>query len=102
MSAFLASALLVPNTKTLLWENTDDEAFTVYIRMANDNAGAIRYWVAIGQGAYAARKDCITPNVKVGGYEPWEDTGQRISPGEKVWVMATKDNVSVRVFGVRD
>lgn len=98
--SFYASALLAANVETLLYENTGTLPITVNIRAANDNSSAVRYWVAIGLGAGPVAKNCITPNVRVAGNEPWEDTGQRLAPGEKVWAKASKDNVSVRVFGV--
>ena len=98
--SFYASALLAANVETLLYENTSTLPITVNVRAANDNSSSIRYWVAIGSGAGPEGKNCITPNVKVPGYWPWEDTGQRLAPGEKVWVKANKGNVSVRVFGV--
>ena len=102
MTAFLASALLVANTTKLLYENTTTGPLTVNIRAANQNNTGIQYWVAMGSGADPEAKDCITPNVPVGGNEPWEDTGLRMSPGEKIWIKATKGNVSVRVHGVAD
>lgn len=102
MSGFFGSALLLANTIALLYENTTAAPITVNIRAANQNTTPIKYWVAVGSGVAAEGKDCITPDVAVGANEPWEDTGQRISPGEKIWVRSSKGNVSVRVFGVED
>lgn len=102
MSGFFASALLMANEITMLYQNTSAAPITVNIRAANQNDTAIQYWVAIGFGAVPEDKNCITPNIPLGGNEPWEDTGQRLGPNEKVWARASKNNVSVRVFGVED
>ena len=102
MSAFFGSALLVADTVTMLYEHAGANPITVNIRAANQNKSSVQYWVAIGSGAQPEGKNCITPNVFVPGNTPWEDTAQRINPGEKIWAKATKGDVSVRVFGAED
>jgi hypothetical protein len=100
MPAFFGSALLVANTTTLIYEHTGTTALTVNIRMANQNNADVNYWVWMGPTAIPEK--CITPGVPVDGNAPWEDVGMRMDPGEKIWAMATKGNVSVRVFGAED
>ena len=100
MSAFFGSALLVANATTLIYDHLGADPITVNIRMANQNNTEVNYWVWIG--ATATPEKCITPGVTVDPNAPWEDTAMRMAPGEKLWVMATKGNVSVRAFGVED
>lgn len=100
MPAFFGSALLAPNATTLIYEHTGAAPITANIRMANQNNDDVKYWVWIGPNATPDK--CITPGVTVDGNAPWEDTAMRMDPGEKIWVMATKGNVSVRAFGAED
>ncbi|MCD5993642.1 hypothetical protein KDX38_08410 [Pseudomonas sp. CDFA 602] len=100
MSAFFGSALLAANITTSIYEHTGTTPITVNIRMANQNNEEVSYWVWMGPTA--SPEKCITPGVTVDANAPWEDVGMRMDPGEKIWAMATKGNVSVRAFGAED
>ena len=102
MSGKLGSANLSAGVMTLLYTAPVGKVPTVSARVANRNPFAIRSTIAIGAGASPVEADYVAFNVEIEPYGIFESSGMPMSAGEKVWVSADNDNVSVRVSGFEE
>lgn len=98
-SGRLGVADLTANNDTLIYSVPPATDATVNIRVTNRNAAQAKIYIAIGPGATPDNADYIEYGVAIEGGQPLENTGIRMSAGEKVWVRSTLANVSVRVHG---
>lgn len=102
MSGKFGSADLVADVLQLLHTTPVGKTTTVSVRFANRNIVPSNVSVAIGSNASLELKDYITYNLQILPNGLHEDSGIVMSPGEKLWVKSSTDNVSVRAFGFED
>lgn len=95
----LGSVDLVANTDTLLYENTTSSVVTANVRFCNRNNSDIKVRIAVGNGGAPAPADYVTYDTPTAANGVLDDTGRRVDPGEKVWVRANFNSVSVRGDG---
>lgn len=79
-----------------------DTTFTGNIRLTNRNQDPVKVRIAIFKGLEPNDADYIEYDATVPGTEPLEDTGLIIIAGEKVYVWASINGVSVRIHGIEE
>lgn len=102
MSGKLGAVALSANVNTLIYTVPVDTIVTLNIRVANRNTVAAKIRVAIGIGVSPGDTDYIDYDVTVPANGILEDTGIVCGAGEKIWVYANVDGVSVRVHGFEE